>query len=401
MTTQYIRLPKAVVFMYGLKKCARLVLEYLTMKFDYFESKHKNAEEIYYNISQKKLAEELNMSLRSVSSAIRQLKELGMIRVRQHSESDCTLDYIKTDITETEIFKNLDDSKKYLYEGKSIKDKDTDDTTMPCEVQQTPEVAEKSIDDDVVTLMDNTNHKFSQKQIQKLINIIKEKDNTANPVEIITRVYRRMRDGGFKIKKWFSYLLKSVKAEVSKEETIITENKPIQQVEKQNQSKPQQEETINLILSSTEQEYQKIKLENIREREEKARKVNSNNSNNETAQDQVDEQTIVSLQLKIMQDFPQCAMTKVDLKSLWIYIKKTLVANGVISNIFVYILQLCNRVITNMKYNHTIVNNMVAYMISIVNSDMEKFKYKSPVIEEKDKPSYDLDKYMEDLQKYY
>lgn len=396
-TTQYIRLPKAIVFMYELKKTAKRVLEYLTMKWDYLESKHKGATEIYYNVSQKRLAKDLNISLRSVNSAIRQLKTLGMVKVRQHSETDCTLDYIRTDIAETEIFKSLDDDRKYIYEKESKIMEDT--TTMPYEAPQTPEVEEKSIDDDMITLMDNTNHKFSQKQIQKLINIIKEKDSTLNPAEIITRVYRRMRDGGFKVKKWFSYLLKSVKTEI--ETTPVVEMCPQQAQSSTAQmcEKNQKGENMN----SEYFEHINRKAQDIKERENKIL------SQEKSKKIEIDNQLVTSIQLKIMQDYFQCNMTRDEVKSLCIHIKKNLVQELHVlddCDIFLYICQLCNRAIHNINYNNIKITKMIAYMISIVNNDIDEFIKKKETEETKfyeyeDKPSYNLDAYIENLHQNY
>ena len=401
--TQYIKVPKFLIFIDKLKKNARLVFEYLIMKWDYLESKHKGAEEIYYNISQKKLAQDLNASLRSISNAVKQLKELGLVKVRQHSEVDCTLDYIRTDITKTEIFKSLDDDKKYLYEylyekeSKSIEDA----TTMPCEAPQTPEVEEKSIDidDDMVTLMGSTDYKFSQKQIQKLINIIKEKDSTLNPAEIITRVYRRMRDGGFKVKKWFSYLLKSVKTEI--ETTPVVEMCPQQAQSSTAQmcEKNQKGENMN----SEYFEHINRKAQDIKERENKIL------SQEKSKKIEIDNQLVTSIQLKIMQDYFQCNMTRDEVKSLCIHIKKNLVQELHVlddCDIFLYICQLCNRVIHNINYNNIKITKMIAYMISIVNNDIDEFIKKKETEETKfyeyeDKPSYNLDAYIENLHQNY
>ena len=407
--TQYIKVPKAIVFMYELKKTAKRVLEYLTMKWDYLESKHKNAEEIYFNISQKNLAKDLNTSLRSISSAIRQLKEVGLIKVRQHSETDCTLDYIRADITETEIFKSLEADKKYLYEKESNSIEDT--TTMPYEAPQTPEVEEKSIDDiddDMITLMDNTGHKFSQKQLKKLINIINEKDSTLNPVEIITRVYRRMRDGGFKVKKWFSYLLKSVKTEI---ETIpVVEMCPQQAQSVTAQSTAQKCEKVENKVENAQKSWlddEAVKheaevVEQLKERERQAQK----STTSETVT--VDAQLVVSTQLKIMNDYPQCNMPREDITALYKHIKRTLVTIGALDDcdIHVYICQLCNRVIHNIKYKNAKIAKMVAYMTSIVNADAIDFaktieERKKHTRDDEDKPSYNLDSYIDELHKYY
>ena len=403
IVTQYIRLPKFFIFMNKLKKTAKRVLEYLTMKWDYLESKHKGATEIYYNISQKRLAKDLNISLRSVNSAIRQLKELGLVKVRQHSEVDCTLDYIKTDITETEIFKALDDGKKYLYDDKKESKSIEDTTAMPCEAPQTPEVEEKSIDDDMVTLMGSTDYKFSQKQIQKLINIIKEKDTTLNAVEIITRVYRRMRDGGFKVKKWFSYLLKSVKAEI--ETTPVVEVCPQQAQSSTAQTCEKVEKKVeNAQKSWLDDEAVKHEAkvaEQLKEREKQAQKTSSSETT-------VDAQLVVSTQLKIMNDYPQCNMPRDDIASLYKHIKRTLVTIGALDDcdIHVYICQLCNRVIHNIKYKNTKISKMVAYMISIVNADAIDFAKtmedrKKHTRDDEDKPSYNIDAYIDELHKYY
>lgn len=404
-TTQYIKVPKAIVFMYELKKTAKRVLEYLTMKWDYLESKHKTATEIYYNISQKRLAQELKVSLRSVSSAVRQLKTLGLVEVRQHSETDCTLDYIRTDITETEVFKSLEDDKKYLYEKESKLIEDT--TTMPYEAPQKEDIVEDIVDDDMITLMDNTQHKFSQKQIQKLINIVSEKDSTLNPVEIITRVYRRMRDGGFKVKKWFSYLLKSIKTEI---ETIpvvpVVEERPQQAqpvtAQKCEKVENKVENAQKSWLDDEAVKHEAEVVEQLKERERQAQKTSSS----ETIT--VDAQLVVNTQLKIMQDYPTCSMTRDDITSLYKHIKKTLVSIGALDDcdIHVYICQLCNRVIHNIKYKNAKITKMVAYMISIVNSDAVKLaktveERKNRYIDDEDKPSYNLDAYIDDLHKYY
>ena len=405
-TTQYIRVPKATIFMYVLKKTAKRVLEYLTMKWDYLESKHRDAEEIYFNISQKKMAKDLNTSLRSISSAVKQLKTLGMVKVRQHSETDCTLDYIRTDITGTEIFKSLEDDKKYLYEKESKIIEDTTTMPMPYEAPQTPEVEENSIDDiddDMITLMDNTGHKFSQKQLQKLINIIKGKDSTLNPVEIITRIYFRMRDGGFKVKKWFSYLLKSVKTEI--ENTPVVEERPQQAQSSTDQRCEKVEnkvENTQIWLDDEKVEHEVRVAEQLKERERQAQK----STTSETIT--VDAQLVVNTQLKIMQDYPTCSMTRDDITSLYKHIKKTLVSIGALDDcdIHVYICQLCNRVIHNIKYKNTKITKMVAYMISIVNSDAVKLaktveERKNRYIDDEDKPSYNLDSYIDELHKYY
>ena len=391
-TTQYIRVPKAIVFMHMLKKTAKRVLEYLTMKWDYLESKHKTAEEIYFNISQKRLAQDLKISLRSISSAVKQLKTLGLVEVRQHSETDCTLDYIRTDITETEIFKSLDDDKKYIYEKENKIIEDTTAMPMPYEAPQEEE--EDIVDDDVVTLMDNTQHKFSQKQIQKLIHIIKEKDSTLNPVEIVTRVYNRMRDGGFKVKTWFSYLLKSVKSEI--------EPIPVVPVVEEQQAQPVTAQTCEKVENAQkswlddEAVKHEVKVaEQLKEREKQAQKTSSSETT-------VDAQLVVSTQLKIMSDYPQCNMSRNDITALYRHIKKTLVSIGALDDcdIHVYICQLCNRVIHNMRYKKVKITKMVAYMISIVNADAIDFaktieERKKHTRDDEDKPSYNLDAYIE------
>lgn len=401
---QYIRLPKIFIFMSELKKTAKMLLEYLTMKWDYLESKHKTATEIYYNISQKKLASELGISLRSVNSAISQLKKLGLVKVRPHSETDCTLDYIKTDITETEVFQTIDDSKKFLYEEKkTIKEE-------PSGASSGEKETDDIVDDDVITLMDCTEHKFSRKQLQKLISIIKEKDSTANPVEIITRVYCRMRSGGFKIKKWFSYLLKSVKSELEPKHNPvqnIVSTPNIVSAPTQSQPQPQSQQK-NLNIATEEFEHQSRKVEYQKERESnKLQSINNDNIEHKTETQEVDEKLIRSIQLKIMQDYQKCVMTLADIRTLYKHIQNTLVVDGLLDNcdIFVYICRLCNRVITNINYKNIKINSMVAYMMSIVTNDKEIFKNQKVEKECKekyaDKPSYDLDRYINDLQKYY